>query len=289
MKIGVSSYSFSRLLKGGLSYFDICNEAKRMGYEGMDLTELNLAYGRGQQTLEELAKALRAHCENIGLTVVSYTIGADFLNGRDCAPEDEPARVKKCVDIAALLGAKVLRHDAFWKMPGLRDWREAVDRIAPAIRDVAEYAMARGIKTCSENHGMIMQDSARMEYMMRCVGHENYGWLVDIGNFLCADEDPQHAVGVAAPYAVHVHVKDFIFKHGECAKPAGRWLTTRGGNYIRGTVVGDGVVPVMACLGILKRAGYAGYVAVEFEGAEENMPALENGLAYLRSLNVWAN
>lgn len=282
MKIGVSIYSFRRLLKNGMSYFEACNEAKRMGYEGVDFTDLLPEHGDGRQTTEELAIALKEHCEAIELPIVSYTIGADFLNGLNCAPEDEPARVKKCVDIAALLGAQVMRHDAFWKMPGIRDWQEAVEKIVPAVREVAQYAAERGIRTCSENHGMIMQDAARMEYMIRKVGHENYGWLVDIGNFMCADEDPQYAVGVAAPYAVHVHVKDFIFKNGNLDKPEGAWITTRGGNFIRGTVVGDGVVPVKACMGILKRAGYEGYAAVEFEGAEETLPALQHALAFLR-------
>ena len=40
----------------------------------------------------------------------------------------------------------------------------------------------------------------------------NYGWLVDMGNFLCADDLPVHAVPIAAPYAFHVHVKDFLYK-----------------------------------------------------------------------------
>ena len=102
---------------------------------------------------------------------------------------------------------------------------------------------------------MIMQDSERVEYVMNLVNHPNYGWLVDVGNFMCADEDPQHAVGVAAPYAFHVHVKDFLLKKGMEDKPEGHWITTRGGSYLRGTVIGHGVVPVRPCLNILKNAG----------------------------------
>lgn len=287
MKFGVSCYSFNKLLKQGMTYFEACDHAKSMGYDGIEFIDLSADYGTGQATAEELALAIRAHCEKIELPIIAYTVGADFLNGRDCAPEEEPARVMRCVDIAQLLGAGVLRHDAFWKMAeGMRSWREAVDRVAPAIYEVAEYAAQKGIRTCSENHGMIMQDSERMEYLMETVGHPNYGWLVDVGNFLCADENPQHAVGVAAPYAVHAHVKDFIFKHGTEDKPFGHWITTRGGNYIRGTVVGHGVVPVRPCLNILKKAGYDGFVSVEFEGAEETLPALEQALAFLRRADV---
>ncbi len=129
-----------------------------------------------------------------------------------------------------------------------------------------------------------MQDSDRVEYLIRAVDHPNYGWLVDMGNFLCADEEPRHAVGVAAPYAVHAHVKDFLYKSGQEDVPVGGWFGTRGGNYLRGTVIGHGVVPVRACVHILQNAGYDGYLSVEFEGREETLPALENAREYLRKL-----
>lgn len=286
MKFGVSAYSFNRLLKAGKNYFEVCDLAKKMGYEGIEFIDLNLEYGCDEASVKELAQAIFAHCQKIDLPVIAYTVGADFLNGRGCSAEEEVQRIKDCVDVAKILGAKILRHDVVWKMEGLRSWQEAADRTADAIRNVTEYAMSQGIVTCSENHGLIMQDSERMEYMMNRVHHENYGWLVDIGNFMCADEDPQHAVGIAAPYAVHVHVKDFIFKKGTEDKPEGSWITTRGGNYIRGTVVGHGVVPVRPCLNVLKRAGYDGYVSVEFEGAEEVLPALEQALQYLKRVAV---
>ena len=286
MKFGVSVYSFSRLLKAGKNYYEVCTMAAEMGYAAVDFIDLSLEHGCGESDIPTLARNLRAHCDKLNLPIASYTIGADFLNGRDCTPQEEVQRVKDCVDIAQLLGAKVLRHDAYWKLTGTRSWREAVDQIVPAIREVTEYAAEKGIRTCSENHGMIMQDSDRMEYMINSVAHENYGWLVDIGNFLCADEDPQHAVGVAAPYAVHAHVKDFIFKHGTADKPEGSWITTRGGNYLRGTVVGHGVVPVRPCLNTLKRAGYEGYVMVEFEGAEDPQTALVQALNFLRRIDA---
>ena len=128
MKIGVSSYSFQRELKRGMDYFAACEEAARMGYEGIEFIDLELQYGRGEQAVEELADHLRAHCEGLGLAIPAYTVAADFLNGRGGTAAEEPERVKGCVDIAAHLGAPVMRHDAFWKLGALRDWRAAVER-----------------------------------------------------------------------------------------------------------------------------------------------------------------
>lgn len=286
MKIGVSSYSFQRLLNQGMSYYEACDQAKAMGYEGIEFIDLDLKHGKGETTIDELAKNIKAHCQGLGLAIPAYTVGADFLNCREGKPEDEVERVKDCVDIAALLGAPVMRHDAFWSMKGFRSWQDAVLVVAPRIRQVAEYAKTKGIKTCTENHGLIMQDSQRVEWMINQVNHENYGWLVDIGNFLCADELPPLAVGVAAPYAFHAHVKDFLVKPGSVDAPQGGWFKSRGGNYLRGTVIGDGVVPVRQCVGILQAAGYDSFLSVEFEGAEEVLPALANARKYLASIGL---
>lgn len=133
MKIGVSSYSFQTLLKRGMTYFEACQHARDMGYDGIEFIDLDLAFAPGEDNVESLAKHLRAHCEALDLDIPAYTVAADFLNGRGGAPEDEPARVCRCADIAALLGAKVLRHDAFWRLGELRDWRECVARVVPAF------------------------------------------------------------------------------------------------------------------------------------------------------------
>ena len=287
MKIGVSSYSFAKhLASSGCSYLDICDKAKELGFDGIEFIGLvNEKLGFTENPIVQ-AKKIREHCEKIGLEIVAYTVGANFLNPDTDA---ELEKLYRCVDTAEALGAKVMRHDVASNQAALRpiplyNYRRAIEEIAPLIRRVTEYAVAKGIKTCSENHGFFFQAPERVEELILAVNHENYGWLCDIGNFLCADVDPVHAVAIAAPYTVHVHAKDFIFKPGTEPKPCGSWITTLGGNYIRGTVVGHGVVPVRNCISALKSAGYDGYVSVEFEGMEDNIPALAAGLEFLRSI-----
>ena len=281
MKVGVSSYSFSKYLQQtGCNYLKLCDLAKEMGFDGIEFTDL-LPEVSGKPALEAAAE-IRAHCEKLGLEVAAYTVGANFLCDD---PEKETARVQECVDVAAALGAKLMRHDCCWGLPkdqGVYTWRNAIEDTAPYIRRVTEYAEKKGVRTCTENHGFIMQDSNRVEQLIRTVNHPNYGWLVDMGNFLCADEDSIHALGAAVPYAFHVHVKDFLLKPGDGLNPGMGWFRTRGGNFIRGTIAGNGVIPVAQCIYMLKQAGYAGFLSLEFEGMEENLPALEAGLAYIR-------
>lgn len=286
MKLGVSSYSFQKYMKAtGATYFDICNTAKEIGFSAIEFIDLELEKGTGQQSIEELAKAIKAHCEKIDLAICAYTIGADFISGSAEDPEKETQRVKNCVDIGALLGVPVMRHDIAWQYTKkAKNYRDIIALSAPYVRQVAEYAKEKGIKTCTENHGYIMQDSYRVEEMILAVNHENFGWLVDIGNFACADEPSPQAVGVAAPYAFHVHAKDMLIKQGTAPSPGASFFPSRGGNHLRGTVVGHGAIPIRQCIEVIKKSGYDGFVSLEFEGMEETLPALKEGYAYLNSL-----
>lgn len=284
MKIGVSSYSFSKYLRETrCGYLKICDIAKEMGYDGIEFVGLiNEAWGITGDPIA-IAKEIKEYCAKIGLEIAAYTVGANLL---DPNKEESVRKLKESVDIAEALGAPVMRHDVASKLPEnhLYTYEDAIVDMIPLIREITEYAEAKGIKTCTENHGFIFQAPERVEQLITAVNHKNYGWLCDMGNFLCVDADPVEAVYIAAPHAFHVHVKDFLFKSGDEPMPAGYQIVTGGGNYIRGTVVGHGVVPVRQCLNILKRAGYEGFVSVEFEGAEENLPALKNALAFLRGV-----
>jgi sugar phosphate isomerase/epimerase len=88
------------------------------------------------------------------------------------------------------------------------------------------------------------------------------------------------AVSRVAPYAIHAHAKDFYFSKD---KKEG-WLQTRGCNYLKGSILGEGDIEVKRCIDVLKRAGYDGYVSIEFEGSEDCIEAINKGHAYLRAI-----
>ena len=279
MKIGVSSYSFAKWqAQTGADLFALCDQAKELAFDGIEFTAL-----KSEDPVSE-AKKLREKCENIGLPIIAYTVGANLLCDD---PDGEAERLMRCVDVAEALGVSLMRHDVATKLREREGytWQTAAEEMAPRIRAVTEYAAARGIRTCTENHGFLFQDSRRVETLIRLVDHPNYGWLVDLGNFLCADEDLKKAVRRAAPYAVHVHAKDFLYrkKDPRLPDPVG-FFKNRNGNFLRGTVVGHGVVPVTEDIRVLRAAGYNGWLSLEFEGMEENIPALSAGLQYLRAL-----
>ena len=280
MKIGVSSYSFHQAVEAGtLSTYGIVDTAARMGFASIDFAVL-----LGDDPLEEMCARLGRQARDAGLGVANYAVAADFLNNDLDA---EVARVQGEVENAVRLGARTFRHDGAWGLPkdgSARTFQQALPRIAEGCRRVTEYAAARGIRTMVENHGTFLQDSLRLEQLVAAVDHANFGLLVDMGNFLCADEAPEVAVGRLAPYAFHAHAKDFLYKPCTARDPGRTWFATRAGAYLRGTVIGHGVVPVEAALRILQRAGFDDVVAIEFEGVEPCLEAVQLGRENLQAM-----
>lgn len=281
MKYSVSSYSYSALTsKGAYTEKQLIGLAKEMGFDGIEFAEIHEPEGK---TKLAYAEELRKEAEKHEIEIVAYCIGANLIYDT----EKEIERLKGEVDVCAALGAPVMRHDATGgyngedKKKGL-GFNNALPVIIEGYRAVTEYAATKGVRTCIENHGFFAQDSARVEAIINGVNHENFGALVDIGNFMCADENPAVAVGNVAPYAVHVHAKDFHLKKGTEFIPSDGFFMTRGGNFLRGAIIGHGSVPVVQCLRILKNAGYNGYVTVEFEGMEDAEKGIKYGLNTLK-------
>ncbi|MCC7409843.1 MAG: sugar phosphate isomerase/epimerase [Phycisphaeraceae bacterium] len=240
---------------------------------------------------DPLARAaeLRALCDKLHLQVASYCTGAELLQPPD-AQRQEVERLKHEVDVAAVLGAPTMRHDVTWGPKNSRNnppvkaktFPAVVQYLVPALRAVADYAQSKSIKTSLENHGFYMQASKRVESLLKAVHHPNFGLTIDLGNFLCVNENPVNAVTRLAKYVIMAHVKDFHVRPKTAMPPAG-WFATPTKIALRGAIVGHGVIDIPKVLTILNKR-YTGYLSLEFEGMEDPPFACEQGLAYLKSL-----
>lgn len=278
MKLAVSAYSFYQYIgQGKMSIYDTVDKAAEMGFCAIEFLDMP---GGSLDEQKESAKKLKALAKDAKIDICAYTIGAELFKGDVEADKREVERLKAQAEIASVLGAKIMRHDVCYNLKKSgkgRSFDLMLPTIAENARIITEYAKGLGIRTCVENHGYIAQDSDRLERLFCAVDHDNFGLLVDIGNFVCVDEDNATAVSRLAPYAIHVHAKDMYysreFKYG--------WGQTRGCNYFAGAAVGQGDVDVKKCIEILRRAGYDGYLSVEYEGADDCIVGIEKSRDYL--------
>ena len=279
IKTCVSSYGFGYYNnESQLGVLGVVEKAAQMGIDAMEFTE-------SEYTALEKAPELRAKCEEVGITPVAFCVGASFSTGDSAKLKDEIKRVQGLCDVAKAMGVSMLRHDiAYGPIECGRptSYERSIPQLAAAVTEVTKYAEQLGIRTMTENHGFFSQDALRVEKLVCAVDHPNFGALVDIGNFMCADEDPVRSVGIMAPYAFHVHCKDFYFRSGMEIDPGEGWLITRGGNKLRGCTLGFGNAKAAQSIGILKRSGYDGYMSVEYEGGEDALWGIRVSLDNLK-------
>ncbi|SFS37299.1 sugar phosphate isomerase/epimerase family protein [Paenibacillus sp. 453mf] len=281
MKLGLSTYSLYQALRSGkMTIADVIDFTADHGGEHVEIVPLG--YNLTEQP--ELIDTIVSKATERGLEISNYAIGANFLLNDADAYEQEIARVQREVDIANQLGVKLMRHDvASSPDVSIANFNAHLEQLATACRRIAEYAGQYGITTSVENHGFFIQQSDRVQALIHAVGLPNFKTTLDIGNFLCADEQPIAAVKNNLPYASIVHIKDFY------VRPAGHhpgegFFTSTAGQYLRGAVAGQGDIPMRDIIGLIKSSGYDGYLSLEFEGLENCEFGARVGLANVRKI-----
>ncbi|WIJ45961.1 sugar phosphate isomerase/epimerase family protein [Curtobacterium citreum] len=284
MRLGVSSYSYARSLqRGALTIFDVVDRVAAAGGEHLEVAAGG--FGDDLPRQPELVEQLRGHAAARGIGLANYVIGADFSD--PSTVDAEVARVHEHLDVAHRLGVTRFRHDVVpwaWRDADHAEFERVLAQVVPVCRAVAEHAATLGITTMVENHGFAFNDSERILRLVHEVDHPAFRTLLDVGNFVCLDDDPLRAVQRTLPVAAVVHLKDFLVR--ETPPAADGWLTTLAGRAVLGTVVGHGDLPLGRIVERIVASGFDGPLSIEFEGLEDDVDAVERGLANARSL--WA-
>lgn len=266
MKLGLSLYSLHRALgESGTTVFDLMQWVADNGGEHIEIVPGN---GFSLDDNPKLAEQIRHKAESAAIDISNYAVGANFLQPDEASFRAEIERVKHQVDIAHWLGTPNMRHDiASLPIPDstIHNFNRDLPRLVEACREVADYASQYNITTSVENHGYYIQASDRIQTLVAAVDRINFRTLVDVGNFMCVDENPVVAVKKNLPIASMIHLKDFhlrpgIRNYGEGYHP------TQGGNWLSCTIVGQGDIDQPEIIRTIKQSGYQGYISIEYEG-----------------------
>lgn len=282
MKVGLCSYSLSRAIKAG--EMDILQVIQWIADNGGEHVEICPSNCFTLTKNDSLIEAIVKKAKEVGIDISSYTISANFIQESDVAYETEIEHVIREVALANKLGAKLMRHDVANRPveeATEEQFQKDLPKLANACRKIADYAKQFGITTSIENHGFHVQHSHRIRQLIEAVDRDNFKTTLDIGNFACVDENSISAVTQNIKYASHIHVKDFFINKTQLSEPGREWKTAAG-NYLRGTIVGHGDIDAAACLAIIKKSGYDGYISVEFEGPEDCRLGSRIGMANVK-------
>lgn len=281
MKLGISTYSLHQAFAAGeMSITEVIEWIGSIGADHAEIVPL------GFSLIEDpsLVDAIKEAAKRSGIELSNYAIGGNFAGLDTDGYEKELERLKREVDVVASLGITRMRHDVASSSDlSIGNFLSELPRLTEACQIIADYAAQYGITTSVENHGYFVQHSDRVQALVKAVGRDNFRTTLDVGNFLCVDENPGTAVANNVKLASMVHVKDFYYRPSY-RNPGEGWFKSAGGNWLRGAIVGQGDIDMPHVLRTVKESGYDGYISIEFEGMEECRKATKMGFNYVKQL-----
>ena len=225
-----------------IQFIDYCADH---GCEGAELT----SYYFPPDANAEYYLSLRRHAFMRGITISGSAVGNNFAVPKGDKRDAEIASVKKWIQSAAVLGAPHIRIFA-GAAPKDLSKDEAKKLCVAAVEECAAEAGKHGIFLGLENHGGIVAEPQDLLDMVRAINSPWVGINLDTGNF--RTDDPYHDLEMCAPYAVNVQVKSEIQKRGHKMELA----------------------DLKRLVKILRDANYQGFVALEYEAAEDPWTAV---------------
>lgn len=162
---------------------------------------------------------------------------------------DAAARAKavsnhhRWADAAKALGCHSIRVNA----ASTGSYDEQMKLAADGLRSLGEYGDTLGLNVIVENHGGLSSNGAWLAGVMKLAAHPRVGTLPDFGNFRISpteEYDRYKGMEELMPYAKGVSAKSHDFDAD------GNEVNT---DYAR-------------MLGIVRDAGYRGYIGIEYEG-----------------------
>ena len=277
-KFGVSIYSISRLILNG----EITPEqgVEWLCEHGAEVVEI-VPFGIDLLADGGLAGRLKAVAGKYGVAISNYSLNANFVMLSKDELEAEITRVKAHIDEAAKLGAVDFRCDcANFRRPieqnTIEKFIEELPDITYAYEHLCEYGKARNIRILIENHGFHANGADRVRLILKNVSSDNFGHQLDVGNYICVDDAPEASVRKMLPFASTVHMKDFYVRSkysdpGDATQfdCSGSWFRSSGGKYLRGSILGQGDLPIAEIIRDIKASGFDGNIYIEYEGIED--------------------
>jgi L-ribulose-5-phosphate 3-epimerase len=185
---------------------------------------------------------LRSEADELGVRLLLIMCDAEGEMAAADREERLQAAVnhRKWVDVAAVLGCHSIRCNVRGDESDPAAMRE---RAAESFRALLEYAEGSGLYVLIENHGGLSSDPDWLVSLIELAGHPRLGTLPDFGNFP-EGIDRYGAIEKMMPYARAVSAKCYDFD-----------------------AAGDETsIDFARMLGIVRAAGYSGYVGIEYEG-----------------------
>lgn len=222
LKPALNVFSFLELLnanlkdsKSGIDLFGVCDFAAKLNMDAVDLTGY---FSPGYPTApdDRFVNRIKRHTQRLGLDISGTGVRNDFATADKDARAAGVKLTKEWSEVAARLGAPVIRVFA-GPQPPHKDWqtasggakREDVEAwMAESLRACAEHGEKFGVQVAVQNHGDFLSSGPEHLSLLKRVDHEWCGALADTGKYLT--EDPYVDIKMMVPHATNWQIKETL-------------------------------------------------------------------------------
>lgn len=249
MKIALSSWSLHREIPGKMDLVDFIEVATdEFGISNLELCQQH--FSSTDVSYFERVKRKLSDSNSVG---VNLPIDVGDISQPDKRKRKEDiAIIKEWIRIAKDIGFPYARVNT-----GKSSDTSSMQRIIASYKELVEYAESIGIGILIENHGGVSNNPEKLVEIIKKVGSSSFGACPDFGNF--PESTRYKDLEMVAPYALLAHAKTYQFDE--------RGEETR--------------INMRQCLDILRRAGYNGYLSIEFEGSGDQFEGVRKSKALL--------
>jgi sugar phosphate isomerase/epimerase len=222
-KPALNAYSFLELLNAniadatkGIDLFAVCDFCAKHDIEAVDLTAYFFP-GYPKAPADAHLNSIKRYVHDNGIVISGTGIKNDFATADKAVRQEGVQLTKDWIEIAARLGAPVIRVFAGPQSKTPKDWQSAAGNakredvegwMADAVRECAEHGQKYGVLVAIQNHGDFLNTGAEHLSLIKRVDHAWCGALVDTGKYF--SEDPYADIALMVPHAVNWQIKETI-------------------------------------------------------------------------------
>ena len=270
----ICHYSFHRRWRAENWTVDrLAEEVENLDVEGVDF------HAGFLPPPSEAAGLIRSALDRHGRVLSGLSMSNNFNQDDPEALREQIETVKRWLTVAEEVSAPVSRifggHLSAEQRGDPAAAAQGRGRILDALGEVAREAETRGLVLALENHGGLPCTGQEQVEIIETVGSPALKATIDVGNYMQGGQEGHEGTQVAAAHAAYVHFKDFR-KIPDESIPWG-WK-------LEPATVGDGDVDLRACVQALRDAGYDGFVALEYEGLEEEATGVPRSVAFMNQV-----
>jgi sugar phosphate isomerase/epimerase len=212
-KISLNAYSFNSLLtKQELSLERLIDFCVAEGFDAVDLTGYYFP-GYPAVPSNDYIFHIKNTLHRKGLSLSGTGIRTDFTNPDPKERQKDIALTKRWIDVAAKLGAPVLRIFSGKQQPTGYDWNTVADWIIKDFAVCVDYAKTKGVIIGLQNHNDFIKTAAQSLYFLERLDKNWFGLVLDIGSF--NNGDPYPEIEAVIPYAVNWQLKELVLQNGK--------------------------------------------------------------------------